>query len=119
MGTLPGILVPCPPEDPMCTPAPEIAIEAKTTAYSLTFVPQIPLTRSFSLFAKVGVVALESEVSTILDDTTTFFENLSDEDIIYGAGIELRFIGGLSLFYEYEFLGSDLEVQSLGTSWQF
>ena len=101
LGTLPGTL------------------EAKTTAYSLTFVPQIPLTRSISLSGKVGVVALESDVSAILDDTATFAENLSDEDIIYGAGVKLRFVAGLSLFYEYEFLGSDLEVQSLGASWQF
>ncbi len=119
LGTLPGVLVGCPPEDTMCTPGPDIAIEAKTTAYSLTFVPQMPLTRSFTLFAKVGVVALESDVSAILDDTSTFIENLTDEDIIYGAGVKLRFLGGLSLFYEYEFLGSDLEVQSLGASWQF
>jgi hypothetical protein len=67
----------------------------------------------------MGVVALESDVSAILDDTATFAENLSDEDIIYGAGVKLRFVAGLSLFYEYEFLGSDLEVQSLGASWQF
>ena len=118
LGDLAGSTAPCLTEDEAC-PTVEIPIEAKTTAYSVTFVPQLPLTRSFSIFAKVGVVGLESEVSAILDDTSEFIEDFSDEDILYGAGLKLRFVAGLSLFYEYEFFGSDLEVQSLGVSYQF
>ena len=116
LGNLPGTTMPCLPDLP-CQPV-IVPIEAKTIAYSLSFVPQLPLTRSLFLFVKVGVVALETDVS-ITDETSDFVQNLSDEDLIYGAGLRLRLFAGLSAFYEYEFLGSDLETQSLGLTYLF
>ena len=119
LGRLPGQASPCPPEFEEVCLAFIVPIQADTVAYSVSFVPQLPLTRSLFIFGKVGVVALETDVEAVLDDSTEFLENLSDEDIIYGAGLRLRLFSGLSIFYEYEFLGSDLETQALGAMWQF
>ena len=76
-------------------------------------------TRSLSLFGKIGVFALEGDVEAILDNRTEFLEDASEEDIIYGAGLLLSLIGRLSIFYELEYLGSNIESQYLGASFQF
>ena len=92
---------------------------ADTVAYSLAFVPQLLLTRSISIFGKIGVVALESEVSGVLDNSQSFLEDLSDEDTLLGAGIKVRLFKGFSIFYEMERLGSDIESQYIAASFNF
>jgi len=62
---------------------------------------------------------LEGDVEAILDNRTEFLEDASEEDIIYGAGLLLSLIGRLSIFYELEYLGSNIESQYLGASFQF
>lgn len=105
----------CPPESlALCD---GLAID--TIAYSLSLVPQLPLTRSLSVFGKIGVVALEGDVEAVLADRSQFIEDVSDEDIIYGAGIKLSLIGRFAIFYELEYLGSDVESQYLGASFHF
>ena len=96
-----------------------IPFSADTVAYSLALVPQLPLTRSISIFGKVGFVALESEVRAVLDDSQSFFEDLSDEDTLLGAGVKVKLFGGFSIFYEMERLGSDVESQYIGASFNF
>ena len=118
LGDLPGVLAPCDDPEVNCIHD-GLPIEAETTAYSVSLVPQIPLTRSIFLFAKAGVIFLESDVRLVNPDAEGIIESLDDEDILYGAGVRLRLIARLSIFYEYEWLGSDLEVQSLGASWSF
>lgn len=109
--------VPCPiPE--LCGNL-DTRIETEAVAYSLSLVPQVKLTRSLSLFGKIGVVALEGDVEAILDNRTEFLEDASEEDIIYGAGLKLSLIGRFSIFYELEYLGSNIESQYLGASFQF
>ncbi len=109
----------CPPEALALCAGPDIGIETDTIAYSLSLVPQLPLTKSMSVFGKIGIVALQGDVEAVLDDGSRFSEDISDEDIIYGAGIKLSLIGRLSIFYELEYLGSDIESQYLGASFQF
>lgn len=94
-------------------------IQADITAYSLSFVPQIPLTRSLSAFGKIGVVSWDSEVGALVDEGLAFLEDFSDEEIIYGGGLKLRLLGGFSIFYELEYLGDNIESQHAGGSWQF
>ena len=109
----------CPPEALALCGGPDVGIETDTVAYSLSLVPQLPITKSLSVFGKIGVVALEGDVEAVLDDRSRFIEDVSDEDLIYGAGVKLRLIGRFAIFYELEYLGGDVESQYLGASFQF
>ena len=118
LGNVVGLGLSCPDSQP-CPGLPLVGLEADTKAYSLTLVPQIPLTKSVSAFGKVGIVSWDSDVVGRLDEATEFRENFSDEEIIYGGGLKLRLLGGLSIFYELEYLGDSIESQHAGASWQF
>ena len=116
-GEVPGFGTPCNDDDEVCLPI-DIPIEAETTACSLSFVPQFPLGKRFSVFGKVGAIALETEVndrSTSVD----FFDDFEEEDVIWGAGLRLQIFGPIQVFYEYEGVGEDFETQSFGATWQF
>jgi hypothetical protein len=117
-GEVPGFGVPCREDDEVCIPI-EVPIESETKAYSLAFVPQFPLGKRLSVFGKVGAVALESEVRDAEGTAADFFEDFSEEDVIWGAGLRLRIIGPIQIFYEYEGIGDDFESQYFGATWQF
>ncbi len=64
---------------------------ADTVAYSLAFVPQLLLTRSISIFGKIGVVALESEVSGVLDNSQRCRDELARvENPLSGSDVPER-----------------------------
>ncbi len=101
----------------VCPPV-ETPIQAKTKAYSLSVVPQIPLTGSLTLFLKVGAVSWSSDVSAgPLDLLSSDYDG---EELIYGGGLRLRLIAGLAIFYEYEVIdGLDIKSQYIGLGWFF
>ena len=72
-GEVPGFGTPCSDDDEVCIPI-DIPIEAETTAYSLSFVPQFPLGKRLSVFGKVGAIALETEVNDE-SDIGDFFDD--------------------------------------------
>jgi hypothetical protein len=116
-GEAPGFGTPCRDDVEVCIPV-DVPLAAETTAYSLALVPQLPLGQRLSVFAKIGAIALESEVRDA-DGTRDFFEDFSEEDVLWGAGLRLQIIGPIQLFYEYEGVGEEFETQSFGATWQF
>ena len=116
-GEVPGFGTPCTDDDDVCLPI-DIPIEAETTAYSLSFVPQFPLGKRLSVFGKIGAIALETEVND-KSDISDFFDDFEEEDVIWGAGLRLQIFGPIQIFYEYEGVGEDFETQSFGATWQF
>ena len=116
-GEAPGFGTPCRDDEQVCTPI-DVPLEAETTAYSLAVVPQLPLGRRLSVFTKIGAIALESEVRDA-DGTRDFFEDFSEEDVLWGAGLRLQIIGPIQIFYEYEGVGEEFETQAFGATWQF
>jgi hypothetical protein len=117
-GKVPGFGLPCDDEDAeVCLPL-EVPIAAETKAYSLSIVPQLPLGKRLSVFGKLGVVALETEVRDQAD-FLDFARDVSEEDVIWGAGLRLGIFGPIQIFYEYEGIGDEFETQSFGATWQF
>jgi hypothetical protein len=116
-GEAPGFGTPCRDDAEICTPV-IVPLEADTEAYSIAIVPQLPLGKRLSIFVKVGAIALESEVRDA-DGTRDFFEDFSEEDVLWGAGLRLGLLGPIQVFYEYEGVGENFETQSFGATWQF
>ena len=90
---------------------------AETEAFSLSFVPELPLGRRLSVFGKVGIVAWETDLDEI--DLGQSIEDPSDEELIYGAGLRLDFLGPTEIFAEFERIGSDIETVSFGVTLLF
>ena len=116
-GNVPGFGTPCSEDDEVCIPV-DVPIEAETKAYSIALVPQLPLGKRLSVFAKVGAIALETEVED-RDGVTDFFEEFDEEDVLWGAGLRLQIFGPIQIFYEYEGVGEDFETQAFGATFQF
>lgn len=116
-GEVGGVGTPCPDDAGACIPI-EVPILSESKAYSLAIVPQFPLGQRLSVFGKLGAVALETEVSD-REGIIDFAEDISEEDVIWGAGLRLSIFGPFQLFYEYEGIGNDFETQSFGATWQF
>jgi len=117
-GDIPGFGTPCDEDDEVCIPI-EVPIEADSTAWSLSLVPQLPLGKRFSVFGKVGAVALETEINDTIDAFEFLKDEFSEEDIIWGVGLRFQLIGPLQVFYEYEGIGDTYETQAFGATWQF
>lgn len=90
---------------------------AETEAFSLSIVPELPLGQRLSVFAKVGVVAWETDLDEI--GLGQVIDDPSDEELIYGAGLRLDFLGPTELFTEFERIGSDIETVSFGVTLLF
>jgi hypothetical protein len=117
-GDIPGIGTPCDEDDEVCIPV-EVPIESESTAWSLSLVPQLPLGKRFSVFGKVGIVAVETEINDVIDAVDFLEDDFSEDDVIWGAGLRLQVIGPLQIFYEYEGIADNYETQSFGATWQF
>lgn len=101
----------------VCTPIDDLAASAKTKSYSLSVVPQIPLTGSLTLFLKAGYASWDSTVSG--DPLDLLSRDYSGDDFIYSGGLRLRLIAGLAIFYEYEVIADDIKSQYIGLGWYF
>lgn len=97
---------------------PPIALRGDSKAYSLAVLPQYPFGRRLSVFAKLGLVAWDSDIEAA-DGTADLVRSLSDEDLLYGFGVRVGLLGPLEVFYDHEWLGSEIESQSFGVTWQF
>ncbi len=88
-----------------------VTIETKGwTAYAVGVLPLGP----FSLFAKVGAIAADSEITGGLDESST--------DTAYGVGAEFSF-SKIAIRAEYEMFDiedtDDVYMISLGAAWRF
>ena len=96
-----------------------LPLVADTKAYTATLVPQVDLIWRLTVFGKVGLVVWETELETTLDDSTTFLEDFTNEDLIVGAGARFRLLGPLSVFAEWERIASEIETISFGATLKY
>jgi hypothetical protein len=94
-------------------------VAAETTAFSVSLAPEVALTKSVDLFGKVGVVAWDTDITDAASELGERIANFSDEELLYGVGVRLFLIAGLSISYELEWFGSDIKTQAFGASNSF
>ena len=90
---------------------------AETEAFSISFVPELPLGQRLSVFGKVGLVSWETDLDAV--ELGQVIEDPSDEELIYGGGVRLDFLGPTEIFAEFERIGSDIETLSFGVTLLF
>lgn len=91
-----------------------VPVRAETTAYSVALVPQLALTRRIRLFVSAGLLAWDSEISLEEGGSPDLdLDDVSDEEFLYGGGLELRILGAFSVTGRLERAG-DIEAVSLG-----
>ena len=96
-----------------------VPLRAETTAYSIAAVPQTRVFWRLSVFAKVGMAFLDTDLRTDLGAQSEPVDSFSDEEVIYGAGARFRIFANLSVLAEWEQIGSDIETISVGATLQF
>ncbi len=96
-----------------------VPLRAETTAYSLSVVPQTRVFWRLSVFGKIGMAFLDTDLRTDLGAQSEPIDSFSDEEVIYGAGARFRIFSNLSVLAEWEQIGSDIETVSIGATLQF
>lgn len=96
-----------------------IPIRGESTGYSLSLVPELPLGQRLSVYGKVGLIAWETDVSASTAVGDEPLGSFDEEDLLYGLGVRLDFLGPFELFGEWESVGSDLETISFGATLLF
>jgi len=110
-----GVIRPC-AEGVPCS---DIAIEGEVTAWSLAFVPHYELTGRVRLFAKLGIVSWESSAQAVAENLDVTLVDVDDEDVIYGAGVEIRLLGQLKGVARFESIAGDIDSVSVGVRISF
>ena len=105
-----GVIRPC-EEGVMCS---DIAIQGKITAYSAAIVPHYDLTGRIRVFAKIGLVSWAANVEDASDDLDVTLVDVDDEDLIYGAGIDVQILGRLRAVGRVESIAGEIETVSVG-----
>lgn len=105
-----GAIRPC-AEGVSCS---DIAIRGKITAYSAAIVPHYDLTGRIRVFAKLGLVYWSANVEDAADDLEVTLVDVDDEDLIYGAGVEVQILGRFRAVGRIESIAGDIETVSAG-----
>ena len=114
-GNVPGLGSPCSDAAPACVEI-VVPVEAESRALSAAVLPQYPLTDRVVVFAKAGIVAWESEVSSTFGDVSGVIDDFRDEDLIYGAGARFLLPGPFDFFAEYERVGDVADTLAVGVT---
>lgn len=113
-GTVPAFASPCPECFDLQAP-----IEGDTTSVSLTFLPHLPISDRFFAYGKIGVMSWETSIDEISSGLEDAFDDYTDEDLVYGAGLRYLLPGPLGVFAEFERFGDSFETVSLGATLGF
>ena len=105
-----GAIRPC-AEGVSCS---DIAIQGKITAYSVAIVPHYDITGRIRVFAKLGLVSWDANVEDAVEDLEVTLVDVNDEDLIYGAGVEVQILGRLRAVGRLESIAGDIETVSAG-----
>lgn len=92
------------------------ALEVDSTALSLSVLPQLPLSRRFSLYGKVGVISWDSDVTEVGPDFRQRVGSFQADELLLGAGLRFELPGPADLYAEYEEIESTFETLSLGVT---
>ena len=97
-------------------------IDAGFTGLNASAVGRLPLTDTFTLFGKIGIASYVSEALIRFQDPDieTFSAGVSDEDLSYGVGGEIRIGDRFGLRAEYEVVNDvEFKLLSLGGVFRF
>lgn len=118
LGNVPGFGSACPPSDPPCL-ALAVPVEADSSAISVTAIPNLELTDRLQLYAKLGFISWDTDISAVRQQGSEFLEEFSDEDTVLGIGVRLQIPGPFGAFAEYERIADAFDTVALGATWGF
>lgn len=96
-------------------------IENESSGVIASALLRAPLGETFAIFGKVGYAFYESDATARLGNLSVR-ESDSDEDVVYGVGIELAITTGLRFRAEYEVVDvdeGDFQIVSAGAVYKF
>ena len=114
-GNVPGLGSPCFDAAQVC-PAVLVGFEAESRALSAAVLPQLPITDRFTVYAKAGIVAFESEVTTTFGNPGGVIGDYSAEDLLYGVGMRYLLPGPFDVFAEYERVADIADTLAVGVT---
>ena len=120
-----GCMVPpdeCPPGAVCAVFVRPVPVQVDISGWSGRFIGSLPLGKRFAAFASVGVIDWNTSADAIVtlpggrrvDDLDD-----SDEDLIYGAGLQWHVSDRWSLQVFYEHVDLDIESAKLGATFRF
>lgn len=118
LGSVSGFGSPCPPSDQLCI-AQAVPLAADLDAISLTVLPHLPLGRRAWVYAKLGVVSFDADVTAIGELADDFKRKVEEEEVLYGAGVRFKLLVGLGVYAEIERLADEVETVGVGATWGF
>ena len=104
-----GSILPC-AEGVPCS---EIAIKGKFTGLTLAVAPRFEVAGRVGIFAKAGLVTWGATIEDAADNLDVIVDDLERGDTLFGFGVDVRIINGLSGVAKWESLG-DIELVSVG-----
>lgn len=99
----------------------DIQVATESSGVIASVLGSLPLTDFFSLYGKVGYAFYDVD-TTLRLGALQDAESESDEDLVYGAGLELAVWRGLKLRAEYEVIDvndGDFGILSVGARYKF
>lgn len=99
----------------------DIDVANESSGIIASAVGSLPLSRVFSLYGKLGYAFYDADTTFRLGNMQET-EGGSDEDLVYGAGIELAVWSGLKLRAEYEVIDvndGDFDILSVNATYKF
>jgi OOP family OmpA-OmpF porin len=109
------------PEDTISTTLGDVNADIEISGFAPYLVGTLPL-GIFELFAKVGYYFYDADI-TLSDQSGSLSDDVSDEDLVYGAGVGLVLFDHLDARLEYEIIDvSDVETADalwLTGAWRF
>lgn len=118
LGNVPGFGSACAFDEPVCI-AVALPVEADSSAISVTWLPHFDLTRNLQVYAKLGFISWDTDISAVEEAGSQFIEEYSDEDLVYGAGLRLQIPGPVDGFAEYERIADSFDTVAIGATWGF
>ena len=116
LGNIPGLGTACAAGNPICEALP---LEADSAGISVSIVPHVLLTQRIRIYAKLGYISWDSDISAVSDLGSQFINEFSDEDLVYGAGLRFQIPGPFGAFAEYERIADAFDTVAIGASWGF
>jgi hypothetical protein len=89
LGSVAGFASPCTEKVPACL-ALALPVEADSSAISVTFLPHLLLTERLQIYAKVGFISWDTDISAVGSQGRDFLDSFDDEELVYGAGLRLE-----------------------------
>jgi len=88
-----------------------------STAISVSVLPHWPVTKHFSIYGRIGVASWEGDVTEAF--SSNVLDSISDEELIFGAGVRVNVLGPFGAFAEFSRVADTFETISLGATLGF